>query len=105
RSGARKSAACVRRAAGMAAALSGVMARLDATAMWFERGEDEQTLAATEFVDTDARRVPTLAWVAGGVTLAALAFGAVILFASHASASRRESSSVMPAATVLTRAV
>jgi tetratricopeptide (TPR) repeat protein len=65
------------------------MARLDATAMWFERGENEETLAATEYTET-RRRVPTVAWIAGAVTLAIAAFAAVVLCASHASASRRE---------------
>jgi tetratricopeptide (TPR) repeat protein len=66
------------------------MARLDATAVWFERGEDAETVAATEYTESRRRRVPTLAWIAGGVILAMAAFAVVVLYASHASASRRE---------------
>ena len=43
------------------------MARLDATAVWFQRGEDVEAMAETPLANgSEPRRLPTLAWVGGG---------------------------------------
>jgi len=61
------------------------MARLDTTAVWFLRGENEETLAETPLANgSEPRRLPTMAWVAGGVALAAALFGGVLLHIAHA---------------------
>jgi tetratricopeptide (TPR) repeat protein len=63
------------------------MARLDTTAVWFLRGENEETLAETPLANgSEPRRLPTMAWVAGGVALAAALFGGVVLHIAHANA-------------------
>ena len=61
------------------------MARLDTTAVWFLRGENEEALAETPLASgSEPRRLPTMAWVAGGVALAAALFGGVLLHVAHA---------------------
>lgn len=61
------------------------MARLDTTAVWFLRGENEETLAETPLANgSEPRRLPTMAWVAAGVALAAALFGGVLLHIAHA---------------------
>lgn len=60
------------------------MARLDTTAVWFQRGEDEAALAETPLANgSEPRRLPTMAWVAGGVALTAAIFGAVVFHFAH----------------------
>lgn len=66
------------------------MARQDNTAMWFERGENEASLAEIPSVaedgDGDSRRsVPTLAWIGGGVAVLLVSFCELLTHAAHAS--------------------
>ena len=62
------------------------MARLDATAVWFQRGEDAEAMAETPAANgSEARRLPTMAWVAAGVALTAAIFASVIVHVAHAS--------------------
>lgn len=60
------------------------MARLDSTAIWFQRGEDETAMAETPAAGPERRRVPTLWWVAGAVALTTGLFCGVVLHLSHA---------------------
>ena len=61
------------------------MARLDTTAVWFLRGENAEALAETPLANgSEPRRLPTMAWVAAGVALAAALFGGVLLHIAHA---------------------
>lgn len=61
------------------------MARLDTTAVWFQRGEDLEAMAETPLANgSEPRRIPTMVWVAGGVALSAAIFGGIILHMTHA---------------------
>jgi Flp pilus assembly protein TadD len=60
------------------------MARLDATAVWFQRGEDVEAMAATPAAGEEPRRLPTLAWVIGAVVLTAAIFACVLIHVTHA---------------------
>jgi cytochrome c-type biogenesis protein CcmH/NrfG len=58
---------------------------LDATAVWFQRGEDEAAMAETPLAKgSEPRRLSTMAWVAGGVMLTAAIFVGVVLHLAHA---------------------
>ncbi len=62
------------------------MARLDTTAVWFQRGEDEEAMAETPAANgSEPRRLPTMAWVAAGVALTAAIFAGVLIHMAHAS--------------------
>ncbi|HEY2746663.1 MAG TPA: tetratricopeptide repeat protein [Polyangia bacterium] len=61
------------------------MARLDTTAVWFQRGEDVEAMAETPPANgSEERRVPTMVWVAAGVALSAAIFAAVLVHVAHA---------------------
>jgi tetratricopeptide (TPR) repeat protein len=60
------------------------MARLDNTAVWFERGEDDAAMAETPSTG-EPRHIPTMGWVGGTVALTAVLFGAAVLHHAHAS--------------------
>lgn len=60
------------------------MARLDATAVWFQRGEDVEAMAETPAAGDERRPVPTLAWVIGAVLLTAAIFAGVLIHVTHA---------------------
>jgi len=60
------------------------MARLDATAVWFQRGEDVEAMAETPAAGDEPRRLPTLAWVIGAVVLTAAIFACVLIHLTHA---------------------
>lgn len=62
------------------------MARLDTTAVWFQRGEDEEAMAETPAANgSEPRRIPTMAWVAAGVALTAAIFVSILIHMAHAS--------------------
>lgn len=73
------------------------MARLDATAVWFQRGEDVEAMAETPVAGDERRRLPTLAWVIGAVVLTAAIFAGVLIHVTHA-ASVVEEPLAIPAA-------
>lgn len=60
------------------------MARLDATAVWFQRGEDVEAMAETPAAGAERRKLPTLAWVIGAVLLTAAIFASVLIHVTHA---------------------
>lgn len=61
------------------------MARLDATAVWFQRGEDAEAMAETPLANgSEPRRLPTMLWVVGAVALSGAIFGGIILHLAHA---------------------
>jgi hypothetical protein len=61
------------------------MARLDSTAIWFRRGEDEEAMAEMPSANgSEPRRLPTMVWVAGAVALSAAIFGGIIVHLAHA---------------------
>jgi Flp pilus assembly protein TadD len=77
------------------------MARMDSTAMWFERGEDAEAMAETPSVER--RQLPMLAWVGGAVVAATLVFGGLI--AQRAHAARTTSATSAPAVAAATATV
>jgi len=60
------------------------MARLDATLVWFQRGEDAQAMAEMPSTDDDKPRVPQMVWIVGAVALTAATFCGTVLHMAHA---------------------
>jgi hypothetical protein len=65
------------------------MARLDATAIWFQRGDDVEAMAATETIDKERVRLPTLAWVGAAVALSAVGLFVAVQLEARAAAARQ----------------
>lgn len=61
------------------------MARLDTTAVWFLRGDDDGAMADTPSTASRRVRLPTMAWVGGAVVLTGALIGAVVLHLAHSS--------------------
>jgi tetratricopeptide (TPR) repeat protein len=77
------------------------MARLDTTAVWFQRGEDAEAMAETPLANgSEPRRVPTMVWVVAGVALVALLFGGIIVHMTHAARIVDEPLAIPPAAAI-----
>jgi len=75
------------------------MARLDTTAVWFQRGEDEAAMAETPLANgSEPRRLPTMVWVIAGVALMAAIFGGVIFHFTHTARIVDEPLAIPPAA-------
>jgi tetratricopeptide (TPR) repeat protein len=62
------------------------MARLDATSVWFQRGEDETAMAETPSTGDDEKRgLPRILWIVFAVAVTAALFCGVVLHLAHAS--------------------
>ncbi|HEX4460627.1 MAG TPA: hypothetical protein VIA18_21760 [Polyangia bacterium] len=65
------------------------MERQDTTAMWFERGENAESLAESlsiyEDADASRRSVPTLGWIGGSVAVLLVGFCELLTHVAHAS--------------------
>ena len=61
------------------------MARLDSTAVWFLRGENEEEMASTPSIEVPRRRLPTVMWIALVLALVVAIAGGVLLHVAHAS--------------------
>lgn len=61
------------------------MARLDSTAVWFLRGENEEEMASTPSIEVPSRRVAAMVWIIAAVALAGAIVAGVLLHLAHAS--------------------